>query len=118
MENGTRNITVAIIVGSVIVGLFYYLAETKKSNLELEKERIIYMQEQEQRSAQEAQESENNIKYFDCTDGAYDNYLDNWADACDTRNQEDDCSLPNDTASRLDERYQEELDLCLELYKK
>jgi hypothetical protein len=118
VEGSSRNIIVAIIIGAIIIGGFYYLAETKKSSLELEKQRLEFQQDQSQRESQQALDSERDQMYWDCTDGAYDNYLSNWADACDTNNKEKDCSLPQDTASRLDEIYQNELDLCLELYKK
>lgn len=113
---------VIIIIGCLILGLFYYITEKNKQDtlLQLEREKYQFEKDKETEKKQEEdlQKFQNELSYNTCITTAYDTYLLNWNGSCKTLGKKDDCQLPSETATRWDDMLKQEKDTCYNLYKR
>jgi hypothetical protein len=112
-----KTITIAIIIGSLIIGGGIIISQTMKQSsierqqrAEIEAEReAIELKAQKEREAEETKQAL--IDY--CMDIAYQLYSENWDSACMLLNKGRDCNLPGFRADDLDKQLAEEKKNCL-----
>lgn len=61
--------------------------------------------------------SNSQSKIDKCIDNAYDSYLTNWNQECNSRELGNNCSLPLVLKNQLDDSYENDKDRCVERYK-
>ncbi len=110
---------VVIIVGCLILGGFYYLTEKSKTERQFQFEREKEEQRESKERVEEIMEKHfGGAKYEECMSDSYKNYVLNWNSSCKSRGLQEECQLPTETATRLDNERHRAEDRCFELYGK
>lgn len=107
-------IAAAVTLGIIAAVLIAYqaLVEIPREKIESQEKTLML-----EKVAEEAKEAQREEKYNNCMMFAYTDYNTNWNSACTLAEKEAECSLPTYKADSLEEKWEQEKDRCVQMYK-
>ena len=111
-NNAMLGFAAIIIALSFSYYFVWFLPTEAKNKLELEKQKM------ESESSKGAQYYLDQVKLDDCLEAAEDNQLFNWNKMCKDRGLKDDCKLPSDIVTRIEQQEKDDRETCFRRYQR